>query len=75
MVLSRIWTAFILVALLTAAARFAFQPGQQGIFSQLVTGKNTDTIAVRIADSASVPAIVHQQLSNQKLAVWKRKSI
>ncbi|MBM3415581.1 MAG: spore maturation protein [Bacteroidetes bacterium] len=75
MVLSRIWTAFILVALLTAAARFAFQPGQQGIFSQLVTGKNTDTIAVRIADSASVPAIVHQQLSNQKLAVWGKEKV
>ncbi len=65
MALSRIWTAFILVALLTAAARFAFQPGQQGIFSQMVTGKNTDTISVRSIDSTALPASVISQLSFQ----------
>ena len=39
MALSRIWTGFIIVALLVAACKFVFQPGQQGLFSQLVTGK------------------------------------
>ena len=75
MVLSRIWTAFILIALLTAAGRFLFQPGQQGIFSQLVTGKNSDTVAVRSLDSLAVPASVHAQLSTQKLAVWDKEKL
>jgi spore maturation protein SpmA/spore maturation protein SpmB len=75
MALSRIWTAFILIALLVAVGRFAFQPGQDQIFSQLVTGKNTDTISVRILDSASVPPAIHQQLMIQKVAVWGKEKI
>lgn len=75
MVLSRIWTAFILIALLTAGLRFAFQLGQQGIFSQLVTGKNSDTVSARNLDSLAVPASVHAQLANQKLAVWEKEKV
>jgi spore maturation protein SpmA len=58
-----------------ALARFVFQPGQQQIFSHLVTGKNTDTISVRTIDSLSAPASVHQQLKNQKTAVWGKEKI
>ncbi len=75
MALSRIWTAFILVALLVAAGRFAFQPGQQQVFSQLVTGKNTDTVAVREIDSLAVPLSVHNQLLTQKTAVWGKEKV
>ncbi|MGQ0738471.1 MAG: nucleoside recognition domain-containing protein [Bacteroidota bacterium] len=75
MALSRIWTAFILVALLVAAGRFAFQPGQQQIFSQLVTGKNTDTVSVRVVDSLSVPVSVHNQLLVSKTAVWGKEKV
>ncbi len=56
MALSRIWTAFILLALLAASAKFLFEPGQEQIFSSLVTGKSTDTIAARTVDAALVPA-------------------
>lgn len=75
MALSRIWTAFILIALLTASARFIFQPGQGDIFSQMVTGKNTDTIAVRTVDSVAVPLGVHSQLLSQKTAVWGKEKV
>ncbi|HUR66135.1 MAG TPA: nucleoside recognition domain-containing protein [Chitinophagaceae bacterium] len=75
MALSRIWTAFMLVALLVAAARFAFVPGQQQVFSQLVTGKNTDTTSVRSFDSTAVPAAVHAQLVTQKTAVWNKEKV
>ncbi len=75
MALSRIWTAFIIIALLAAAGKFAFQPGQQNIFSNLVTGKNTDTTAVRVVDSSAIPAIVHSQFSNQKVAVWGKEKV
>lgn len=75
MALSRIWTAFILIALLTAAGRFIFQPGQSEIFTQLVTGKNTDTISARTMDSTSIPSAVHNQFLLQKIAVWGKEKV
>lgn len=75
MALSRIWTGFIIVALLVAACKFVFQPGQQGLFSQLVTGKNSDTVSTRKLDSAMVPAAIHTQLSISKTAVWGKEKI
>lgn len=75
MALSRIWTAFIFIAILVAAVRVAFEPGEQNLFSNMVTGKNTDTVAVRTVDSASVPASVQAQFSSQKTVVWGKEKI
>ena len=75
MALSRIWTAFILLALLAASAKFLFEPGQEQIFSSLVTGKSTDTIAARTVDAALVPASIREQLTQQKLAVWGKEKV
>ncbi len=75
MALSRIWTAFIVIALLAAAGKFFFQPGQEQLFSHLVTGKNTDTISVRTLDSAALPATVHSQVQTQKIAVWGKEKV
>lgn len=75
MALSRIWTAFILVAVLVAAFKFTFEPGQDKLFSQLVAGRNTDTMTVRTVDSALLPASVHQQLSIQKSAGWNKEKV
>jgi spore maturation protein SpmA/spore maturation protein SpmB len=44
MALSRIWAAFILIAILVATARYAFVPADQDIFGQMVTGKSGDAI-------------------------------
>ncbi|HEX5653180.1 MAG TPA: nucleoside recognition domain-containing protein [Chitinophagaceae bacterium] len=75
MALSRIWTAFIIIALLAAAGKVIFQPGQDQLFSQMVTGKNSDTMSVRQVDSLSLPAAVHSQLSTQKIAVWDKEKV
>lgn len=75
MALSKIWTAFILVALLVAAGRVIFQPGQQNLFSSMVTGKNSDTISVRSVDSVSVPAEIQNKLLVQKVAVWGKEKV
>src|SRR6187551_146147 len=75
MALSRIWSAFIIIAILVATIKYAFQPGQQKIFSQLVTGKNTDTVSIRIVDSASLPVNVIQQLQYEKTAVWDKERV
>jgi len=75
MALSRIWSAFIIIAILVATIKFSFQPGQQKIFSQLVTGKNTDTVSTRLVDSASLPINVISQLKYEKTAVWDKERI
>jgi spore maturation protein SpmA/spore maturation protein SpmB len=75
MALSRIWSAFIIIAILVATIKFTFQPGQQKIFSQLVTGKNTDTLSTRPVDSASLPFNVISQLQYEKTAVWDKERV
>jgi spore maturation protein SpmA/spore maturation protein SpmB len=75
MALSRIWSAFIIIAILVATIKYVFQPGQQKIFSQLVTGKNTDTVSTRLVDSASLPVNVIQQLQYEKTAVWDKERV
>lgn len=75
MALSRIWSAFIIIAILVATIKFTFQPGQQKIFSQLVTGKNTDTVSTRFVDSANIPLTVIQQLQFEKTAVWDKERV
>ena len=75
MALSRIWTAFILLALLAASAKFLFEPGQEQIFSSLVTGKSSDTIAARTVDAALVPVSIKEQLKQQKMAVWGKEKV
>ncbi|HEU4861280.1 MAG TPA: nucleoside recognition domain-containing protein [Chitinophagaceae bacterium] len=75
MALSKIWSAFVIVAVLVATIKFTFQPGQQRIFSQLVTGKNTDTISTRLVDSAALPVNVSRQLQYEKTAVWDKERV
>ena len=75
MSLSRIWTAFILAALAGATYLFLFEPGQQRIFSALVTGKNTDTLQARSVTAAELPAKVRTQLQLQQTAVWGKERV
>lgn len=75
MALSRIWSAFVIIAILVATIKFTFQPGQEKIFSQLVTGKNTDTVSTRFVDSASLPSNVISQLKYEKTAVWDKDKV
>jgi spore maturation protein SpmA/spore maturation protein SpmB len=75
MALSRIWSAFIIIAILVATIKYAFQPGQEKMFSQLVTGKNTDTISTRFVDSAGLPVAVARQLQFEKTAVWDKERV
>ncbi|MFM7672643.1 MAG: nucleoside recognition domain-containing protein [Bacteroidota bacterium] len=46
MALSRLWSAFILVALLVATIQFFRSPGEKAIFSQMVIGKAGDSTQV-----------------------------
>jgi spore maturation protein SpmA/spore maturation protein SpmB len=77
MALSRIWTAFIIIALLLAAGKYVFNPQERDIFSLMVAGKNTDTVYARNIDSAQLPASVHNQFALQKtgIAVWDKEKV
>ena len=76
MVLSKIWSAFIIIALAVALGRFLYQDGQREIFSQMVTGKSGDTTFVKNVDSVAVPATVFTQLATgQKTAVWNGNNV
>ncbi|HQW92218.1 MAG TPA: nucleoside recognition domain-containing protein [Ferruginibacter sp.] len=75
MALSRIWCAFIIIAVLVAGAKFFFQPGQEKLITNLFTGKNTDTVSARMLDSTAVPVLLQSQLKDQKTAVWGKEKV
>lgn len=58
MALTRIWSAFILIALLVAGIRTITVPGGQGIFSYMVVGKTADTIRIGTMPSSSVDPVI-----------------
>jgi spore maturation protein SpmA len=47
MALSRIWSAFVLIAVLVAAFKYFSGNGERQIFSNMVIGKNGDTVQVK----------------------------
>lgn len=58
MALSRIWSAFIIIAILVSGIKYLAVDGNQQIFSQLVIGKNGDSVKVKEMDSGLVnPAL------------------
>lgn len=46
MVLSRIWSAFIIVAILVASGKYLFSDNYKAIYNDMVVGKGGDTIAI-----------------------------
>ncbi len=59
MALSRIWSAFIIIAILVASAKMFFTSENKTIFSSMVTGKTGDTLLVsRTAVANSNPSVI-----------------
>lgn len=75
MALTKIWSAFVIIAIFVALGKFFFQDDQKEIFTQLAVGKSTDTISSRLVDSAALPLAVQQQFANQKVAVWGKEKV
>jgi spore maturation protein SpmA/spore maturation protein SpmB len=66
MALSRIWAAFIIVAVLAATFQFVFIKGNNDIYSRMVVGKSGDTTQTQLADTSVMPASVLQTLQAGK---------
>jgi len=62
MALSRIWAAFIIVAILAASFQALFIKGNSDIFNRMVTGESGDTSQTRNLDSALISADILQKL-------------
>jgi len=75
MALSRIWTAFIITALLAALFKLVSQPGQQKLLSGMVTGRSGDTLSARTVDPSLIPATVQEQLGNREIVSWNKEKI
>ncbi len=64
MVLSRIWSAFIIIAILAASLNMLFSADNRDIFNRMVVGKTGDTSSTKIFDSSNVPFQVKSVLGN-----------
>lgn len=78
MALTRIWSAFIIVALLVASYRFMVKEGDQQIFSEMVIGKNGDTLKVKeialpLADMSVVTALDSSARFSKGGLVYKKE--
>jgi len=66
MALSRIWCAFIVIAIGVAGFKFFFSGDSQKIFSQMVVGKKADTSYTKTIDSTVLPAKVAIELQKNR---------
>src|SRR5215217_2696456 len=66
MALSRIWSAFIIIAVLVATIRI-IGTDNKVLFSSMVTGKSGDTIKLRKVDTTIFSAAQLQQLDSSKI--------
>jgi spore maturation protein SpmA len=66
MALSRIWAAFIIVAVLAAGFQSFFIKGNSDIFSRMVVGKAGDTSQTKPLDTTALPPIILKTLQSGK---------
>ncbi|MEJ7611170.1 MAG: nucleoside recognition domain-containing protein [Ferruginibacter sp.] len=68
MALSRIWSAFIIIAIGVACVKtFGCPEGNRSIFANMVTGKSGDTMKIKTLDSAMVNAAVISAVNLKKI--------
>lgn len=78
MALSRIWSAFIIIAILVAGFKFLAVDGDQQIFTQMVIGKNGDSVKVKeqsvdITAPAVLQALDTQSRLKQGNLIYKKE--
>ena len=56
MVLSRIWSAFIIIAIVVASIKYLFSPNYKSIYNDMVVGRGGDTIAIASKKLSQLPS-------------------
>ena len=69
MSLSRIWSAFIIIAILTAGIKAFVFPDNKSIFSTMVSGKSGDTIKIRMVSVDASDKVLVQYIDSNKVFV------
>ncbi len=67
MALSRIWSAFIIIAILVGSYKLFVRDDNKTIFSTMVTGKSGDTIRITTTDTAIVSKEILRSLDANKV--------
>src|ERR1700750_2431900 len=67
MALSRIWSAFIIIAITAACIKCFFIPGNKTVFANMVTGKTGDTIKIKTIDSSKAGTAIIKYLDSNKV--------
>lgn len=62
MVLSRIWSAFIIVAIIVASIKYLFSPNYKTIYNDLVVGKGGDTVQIATLPITGLSPMVRDSL-------------
>lgn len=62
MALTRIWSAFIIIAIAVAGFKFLAVDGDQQIFTQMVIGKNGDSVKVKEIEAVNTDPVVLRSL-------------
>lgn len=74
MALSRIWSAFIIIAIIAAAIKCLTATDSKMIFNKMVVGKSGDTSNTQFTDSASLPkAVAAILLTNKEVKIGETK--
>lgn len=67
MALSRIWSAFIIIAIVVAGIKAVSSADGKTVFMQMVTGKTGDTIQLKTADTTTVDQAFLARLDSNKV--------
>ncbi|MBW8358809.1 MAG: spore maturation protein [Weeksellaceae bacterium] len=62
MVLSRIWSAFIIIAIVVASIKYLFFPNYKDIYNDMVVGKGGDTVQIAEQPIASMSPLAKESL-------------
>ena len=69
MVLSRIWSMFIIIAIAVASFKYLFSNNYKAIYNDMVVGKGGDTVAIATKPLADVPLEISDKLKQEKLVI------
>ncbi len=72
MVLSRIWSAFIIVAILVASIKYLFSDNYKAIYNDMVVGKGGDTVQIATKSAQSLSYEIQQNLPQKGEYVQNR---
>lgn len=69
MVLSRIWSMFIIIAIAVASFKYLFSDNYKAIYNDMVVGKGGDTVAIATKPLADIPFEISEKLKQEKLVI------